>query len=50
MVLESRREVPVMWAALGGSWVGMTTFAPGLYHAMSRTGVKERKNGSVRSK
>ena len=39
VVLESRREVPVARAALRESFcVGLTTFAPGLYHVMSREG------------
>lgn len=41
--LESWREVPVARAALSVSWVGLTSFASRLYHAMSREGVKERK-------
>lgn len=40
------------WDALGVSWVGLTTFASGLYHAMG--GVKERKEcfsqGQIKTK
>lgn len=36
--LESRREVPVARAAFRVSWMGLTTFASGLYHVMSREG------------
>lgn len=43
------------WDALGVSWVGLTTFASGLYHAMrGGGGVKERKEcfsqGQIKTK
>lgn len=43
-LLQGPGEVPVAPAALMVSWAGLTTFASGLYHAMSRVGgAKERK-------
>lgn len=47
-LLKSPGEVPVAPAALMVSWAGLTTFASGLYHAMSRVG--EGRGGKRKEK